>query len=95
MQSDWRASQPAKGLLPSRQRSGVAIVDFTPERAELVRRLNREGIPVIASLTMPPEQGFYFNAENALLDSEWMSATRNSPLTLGACHFGVHEKRGY
>jgi hypothetical protein len=39
-----------------------------PERAELVRRLNREGIPVIASLTMPPEQGFYFNAENALLD---------------------------
>jgi hypothetical protein len=65
-----------------------------PERAELVRRLNREGIPVIASLTMPPEQGFYFNAENALLDSEWMSATRNSPLTLGACHFVVHEKRG-
>ncbi|MGC2531317.1 MAG: hypothetical protein WA424_00080 [Candidatus Sulfotelmatobacter sp.] len=44
---------------------GVAIVDFTPERAELVRRLNWEGIPVIAGLGMPPEQGFYFNAENA------------------------------
>jgi hypothetical protein len=44
---------------------GVAIVDFTPERAELVRRLNGEGIPVIAGLGMPPEQGFYFNAENA------------------------------
>jgi hypothetical protein len=43
----------------------VAIADFTPERAELVRRLNRDGIPVIASLSMPPEQGFYFNAENA------------------------------
>jgi hypothetical protein len=43
----------------------VAIVDFTPERAELVRRLNLEGIPVIAGLGMPPEQGFYFNAENA------------------------------
>jgi hypothetical protein len=43
----------------------VAILDFTPERAELVRRLNRDGIPVIASLGMPPEQGFYFNAENA------------------------------
>jgi hypothetical protein len=43
----------------------VAILDFTPERAELVRRLNRDGIPVIASLTMPPEQGSYFNAENA------------------------------
>jgi hypothetical protein len=44
---------------------GVAIVDFTPERAALVRRLNSEGIPVIAGLGMPPEQGFYFNAENA------------------------------
>lgn len=44
---------------------GVAIVDFTPERAELVRRLNGEGIPAIAGLGMPPGQGFYFNAENA------------------------------
>jgi hypothetical protein len=43
----------------------VAILDFTPKRAELVCRLNREGIPVIASLSMPPEQGSYFNAENA------------------------------
>jgi hypothetical protein len=43
----------------------VAIVDFTPDRAQLVRRLNQDGIPVIASLAMPPEQGSYFNAENA------------------------------
>ena len=43
----------------------VAILDFTPECAELVRRLNRDGIPVIAGLGMPPEQGFYFNAEIA------------------------------
>jgi hypothetical protein len=43
----------------------VAILDFTPERGELVRRLNRYGIPVFASLSMPPEQGSYFNAENA------------------------------
>jgi hypothetical protein len=43
----------------------IPILDFTPERAELVRRLNRDGIPVIAGLTMPSEQGFYFNAENA------------------------------
>jgi hypothetical protein len=43
----------------------VAILDFTPERGELARRLNRYGIPVFASLSMPPEQGSYFNAENA------------------------------
>lgn len=46
---------------------GVAIVDFSPERAELVRRLNWEGIPAIAGLGMPREQGFYFNEENAPL----------------------------
>ncbi len=43
----------------------VAIPAFTAERAELVRRLNQEGIPVIAGLGMPPQQGSYFNAENA------------------------------
>lgn len=43
----------------------IAISDFIPERAELVRRLNRDGIPVIAGLEMPPGQGSYFNAENA------------------------------
>jgi hypothetical protein len=44
---------------------GVAIRDFSPERAELVRRLNEAGVPVIAGLLMSPEQGYYFNAENA------------------------------
>ncbi len=43
----------------------VAITDFAPERAELVHRLNQDGIPVIAGLGLPPEQGSYFNAENA------------------------------
>jgi hypothetical protein len=43
----------------------VAILDFTPERAELVRTLNQAGIPVIAWLVLSKEQGFYFSAENA------------------------------
>lgn len=43
----------------------IGIPSFTPELAELVRRLNREGIPVIAGLGMPAEQGSYFNAGNA------------------------------
>jgi hypothetical protein len=44
---------------------GVAIPDFSPERAELVRRLNRAGVPVVAGVLMSPEEGYYFNAENA------------------------------
>jgi hypothetical protein len=43
----------------------VAILDFTPERTQLVRRSNQAGIPVIAWIILPKEQGFYFNAENA------------------------------
>ena len=43
----------------------VAISDFRPERAEIVRRLNEAGIPVIAGLTMSKGQDFYFNADNA------------------------------
>ena len=43
----------------------VAILDFSPERAELVRRLNQAGVPVIAWLLLSPEQGFYFNVETA------------------------------
>jgi len=43
----------------------VAILDFTPERARLVRSLNQAGIPVIGWIVLPKEQGFYLNAENA------------------------------
>ena len=41
----------------------VAIPDFTPERAQLVHRLNQVGIPVIGWLMLPKEQGFYFNVD--------------------------------
>ena len=44
---------------------GVAITDFSPERAEFVRRLNQAGIPVVAGLGLSKEQGSYFNADNA------------------------------
>jgi hypothetical protein len=42
---------------------GVPISDFSPERAQLVRRLNQAGIPVIAGLVLP--KGYYFNADDA------------------------------
>jgi hypothetical protein len=43
----------------------VAIVDFSPERAKVVRMLNQQQIPVIAWMMLPAEQGQYFNADNA------------------------------
>lgn len=43
----------------------VAVPDFSPERADMVRRLNQAGIPAVAWLMLSQEQGFYFNADNA------------------------------
>jgi hypothetical protein len=43
----------------------VALEDLSPARAQLVRRFNQAGIPVIAWLTLPPEQGYFVNASNA------------------------------
>jgi hypothetical protein len=47
--------------------AGVAISteDFTPQRADIVRRLDAAAIPVTAWILLPPEQGYYSNADNA------------------------------
>ncbi|HUA16883.1 MAG TPA: hypothetical protein VMG31_16435 [Verrucomicrobiae bacterium] len=42
----------------------LAIQDLSPERADVVRRLNAAGVPVIAWMALPREQGYYLNAGN-------------------------------
>lgn len=42
----------------------MGMLDFTPERAEVVRRLNQQGVPVVAWLLLPEEQGYWFNMDN-------------------------------
>jgi hypothetical protein len=43
----------------------VAIVDFSPERAGVVRQLNQAGIPAVAWIQLPKDEGVYLNADNA------------------------------
>lgn len=43
----------------------MPILDFSPQRAEVVGRLNREGIPVVAWILLPRDQGYYLTADNA------------------------------
>jgi hypothetical protein len=43
----------------------IAILDFTPARADLVHRLNQAGIPVIAWILLSPAEGYFLNADNA------------------------------
>jgi hypothetical protein len=42
----------------------LGILDFSPERVEIVRRLNGAGVPVIAWLLLPEEEGYWFNMKN-------------------------------
>jgi hypothetical protein len=43
----------------------IAISDFSPERARVVRDLSDAQVPVTAWLVLPKEQGYYFNISNA------------------------------
>lgn len=52
-------------LLALKAHLSLGILDLSPERAEVVRRLNRAGVPVIAWLLLPKEQGYWFNLYNA------------------------------
>jgi hypothetical protein len=42
----------------------MGILDLTPERAEILRELNKAGIPVVAWLLLPEEKGYFFHAGN-------------------------------
>ncbi|MCL5952472.1 MAG: hypothetical protein M1132_12265 [Chloroflexi bacterium] len=42
----------------------LAVLDHSPERAEVVRLLNQAGIPVTAWLLLPKEEGYFFNVDS-------------------------------
>jgi hypothetical protein len=42
----------------------LGLLDLSEERAAVVRRLTKAGIPVVAWLLLPVEQGYWFNADN-------------------------------
>jgi hypothetical protein len=50
------SSGRATELVELRAEVAVAILDFAPERAAVVRRLNQAGIPVIAWIMLPKEE---------------------------------------
>lgn len=48
-------------------KAGIALSteDLTSERASVVRELNAAGVPIIAWLALPKNEGYYINADNA------------------------------
>ena len=60
-------------LIPTLRRLGASValglVDLSDERAKVVQRLNREGIPVSAWVLLPEHSGYWLNATN--LEAAW------------------------
>ena len=42
----------------------LGIIDLSPERAAIVKKLNKAGVPVIGWQLLPKEQGYWFNLDN-------------------------------
>jgi hypothetical protein len=45
----------------------LGVLDLSGERAQVVKRLNQAGVPVIAWLLLPKDHGYWFNLDNAPL----------------------------
>lgn len=61
-------------LIPNLQKLHAEIrmgmLDLTPERAAIIETLNKAGIPVVAWLLLPEEQGYWFNNSNGAVAIE-------------------------
>src|SRR5512133_1979337 len=51
-------------LQASHSAVSLGILDLSDLRAEVVKQLNEAGIPVIAWLLLPKDQGYWFNLDN-------------------------------
>jgi hypothetical protein len=43
----------------------IALIDLSEDRAHVIQQLNQAGVPVIAWLALPREQGYYMNSANS------------------------------
>ncbi|MDY7226161.1 hypothetical protein [Hyalangium rubrum] len=67
----------------------LGLLDFSSERAVVVRRLGQAGVPVIAWQLLPAEQGYWFNLDNAPQADARYSAFREWTATHGLEWDGV------
>lgn len=51
----------------------VPINDLSPDRARVIRQLNEVGLPVIAWIVLPGDEGYYSNANNAPQTAHWVA----------------------
>jgi len=64
LQALFADSDVTDGLTALGAGVSLGILDLSPERAAVVRRLNEAGVPVIAWLLLPREHGYWCNLGN-------------------------------
>jgi len=62
----------------------IGILDFSPERASVVRELNARGVPLVAWQLLPKEQGYWYS-----LDSASFAAARYRQFTAWSSREGL------
>ncbi|MCE1199776.1 MAG: hypothetical protein LWW85_12465, partial [Marinilabiliales bacterium] len=80
-------------LIPSLQMMHAEIrmgmLDLSPERLEVIQRLNRAGIPVVAWLLLPKEKGYWFHSGNAREAFERYQEVKNWAAASGIHFSGI------
>ena len=54
-----------EGLISMQASLSLGLLDLSKLRADVVRRLNEAGVPVVAWLLLPKEEGYWCNLKNA------------------------------
>jgi len=65
----------------------MGMIDLSPERAQVLKDLNKAGVPVVAWLLLPKSEGYWFNAMNGDL-----AIARYHQIKKWADSFGIHFK---
>lgn len=60
----FRDSSVVENLQTLNAEIRMGIMDISTERAEIIKMLTRKGIPVVAWLLLPEEEGYWFHAGN-------------------------------
>ena len=90
----------ANGLIPQLRRLNanisMAIQDFSPERARIVKKLTRAGIPVTAWLLLPLEEGYWTSLDTLQQTAErytqFLEWTRSNDLTWAAIGLDIEPR---
>jgi len=60
----FSSSQLFDSLILMKAKISLGILDLSQKRAEVVKKLNKNGIPVVGWLLLPKEEGYWFNIGN-------------------------------